>query len=110
MYILYYKMENIVNLINNEMIKENIKDLIYILNEGKNTKRKRQILQIHQMKECSKCEQIKKWEDFGKDIKGGFGLAPQCKDCKILKNKNYYAENNDELFIKRWNKKTNIKN
>lgn len=40
-------------------------------------------------KQCKGCKQVKPYDDFGKEIKGKFGLKSKCRSCISDKNKSY---------------------
>ena len=40
-------------------------------------------------KQCKGCKQVKPYDDFGKEIKGKFGLKSKCRSCISDKNKTY---------------------
>ena len=42
-------------------------------------------------KRCKGCNQVKPFEEFGKELKGKFGLKSKCKLCISDKNRNYDA-------------------
>lgn len=42
-------------------------------------------------KECKQCQQVKPFEQFGKELKGKFGLKSKCRVCISDKNKTYAA-------------------
>lgn len=53
------------------------------------------------MKKCSKCEQIKSYDNFHKNKYMKDGYAYDCKDCRRIIGKRYWQENRDFLKIKR---------
>jgi len=42
-------------------------------------------------KKCTSCQQVKPFEQFGKELKGKFGLKSKCRACISEKNKTYAA-------------------
>lgn len=42
-------------------------------------------------KKCKSCQQVKPFEQFGKELKGKFGLKSKCRACISEKNKTYAA-------------------
>jgi len=40
-------------------------------------------------KQCKGCKLVKPYDDFGKEIKGKFGLKSKCRSCISNKNKIY---------------------
>ncbi|MBL5885569.1 hypothetical protein I7V28_23295 [Lelliottia amnigena] len=42
-------------------------------------------------KKCKSCLQVKPFPDFGKELKGKFGLKSKCRSCISDKNKTYGA-------------------
>lgn len=45
------------------------------------------------MKKCSKCGEVKPFDEFYKRARSKDGLFPHCKACDIEKSKSYYAAN-----------------
>lgn len=43
------------------------------------------------LKKCKACQQIKPFDQFGKELKGKFGLKSKCRACISEKNKAYAA-------------------
>jgi len=51
-------------------------------------------------KVCKKCGEVKTFDLFSKDNRRKNGIT--CKACKNLKNKQYYADNREELTGVKW--------
>lgn len=49
------------------------------------------------MKECTKCDEIKSLNEFGKKSSAWDGLTSECKKCKSLRDKQYRLNNIERL-------------
>ncbi len=52
------------------------------------------------MKKCTKCKEIKLFEDFYKDLRAKSKLMSACKTCTTTYDKKYNKENKDKINIK----------
>ncbi|MDF3578167.1 hypothetical protein P3S20_24430, partial [Enterobacter hormaechei] len=50
-------------------------------------------------KKCKSCQQVKPFEQFGKELKGKFGLKSKCRACISEKNKTYAALMNPLMIL-----------
>jgi len=50
------------------------------------------------MKKCSKCKELKPFEDFNKNKSKKDGLNTYCKDCNKSYNKKHYIDNKESYF------------
>ena len=60
------------------------------------------------MKECTKCKESKKLEDFPKRTSSKDGYNTQCKICIALTKKKWAEENTDKIKVARLNNRENI--
>ena len=66
------------------------------------------VLNIHKMKECTKCEIIKSIDLFHKDKNTKLGIKPYCKKCQSLMSKKYICNNKDKIKKYREDNKESI--
>jgi hypothetical protein len=52
-------------------------------------------------KQCTKCQQIKWWYDFYKDLDKKFGIKSICKTCTVKQIYKYQQENKNEYQLYR---------
>ena len=49
---------------------------------------------------CTKCGELKSFEEFYKSKKGKYGIESKCKECINEKNKQYYENNKEDIVEK----------
>lgn len=47
------------------------------------------------MKECSKCNTVKQFSEFHKDLRNKEGVVPTCKKCRAIYRREYYLKNKE---------------
>lgn len=52
------------------------------------------------MKKCTKCDTIKGFEEFHKDVNKADGYRTICKECRVPRSAKHYKDNSDEIKAK----------